>query len=91
MIRVTDEATTLLATIDRPEGTVLRVEPAGQDQLQLVVGEAQPGDQVVEREGQDLLHISGAISNLLDGLAMDRVDTEEGPTLAFVREGRSEP
>lgn len=90
MIRVTDEATTLLATIDRPEGTVLRVEPAGQDRLELVVGEAQPGDQVVEREGQDLLHISGAVGNLLDGLAMDRVDTEEGPRLTFVREGPSE-
>ncbi len=80
----------MLATIERPEGTVLRVEPAGQDRLQLVVGDAQPGDQVVEREGQDLLRISAAVTNLLDGLAMDRVDTEEGPRLTFVREAGSD-
>ena len=60
MVRVTDAAIDVLGQIDKPADAVLRLEPdldAGR--LALQVGSPRTGDEVVEREGEDILHVSG--------------------------------
>jgi hypothetical protein len=92
MVRITDEATAILEAIDRPEGRVLRLEPVEPSSLGIVLGESQPDDIVVERQGSDLLHMSAAVSELLSGLVIDRVDTPEGPRLGLAsRSGAEQP
>jgi hypothetical protein len=83
MILVTESAADLLATLDRPAGRVVRLEQVDEQRLGLVLGEARDGDQVVEREGQDLLHIPAEISAALDGVVIDKTDTPSGPRLRF--------
>jgi hypothetical protein len=83
MIQVTESAADLLATLDRPAGRVVRLEQIDEQRLGLVLGEAREGDQVVEREGQDLLHIPAEISAALDGVVIDKTDTPSGPRLRF--------
>ncbi|MBA2443242.1 MAG: hypothetical protein H0V53_12705 [Rubrobacter sp.] len=83
MITVTEEAKVLFQNVERPEGTVLRLDPVqeeegGDTQIGLVAGEPQGDDQVVEHEGQDLLHIAAPVSEALAGASIDRVETPEG-------------
>ena len=82
MVKVTDAAIDLLAQIEKPEEKVLRLEPdlaAGALALQL--GTPRLGDEVVERAGTDVLHVSGAVSQELDGTVIDVVETESGKRL----------
>jgi iron-sulfur cluster assembly protein len=81
MIHVSDAAQELFEQMSTPEGQVLRLDPMAGQQISLVVGEPERGDQVVERNGTDLLHISAMVSQTLDGATIDRVDTPEGPRL----------
>lgn len=83
MINVTEEARELFTGVERPEGTVLRLDPVeqdenGQTQIGLVAGEPQGDDQVVEHEGESLLHIAAPVSEALDGASIDKVETEDG-------------
>lgn len=83
MITVTEEARELFQSVEKPEGTVLRLDPVeqdeqGQTQIGLVAGEPQGDDEVVEHDGQDLLHIAAPVSEALDGASIDKVETEEG-------------
>lgn len=83
MINVTEEARELFNGVERPEGTVLRLDPVeqdenGQTQIGLVAGEPQGDDQVVEHDGESLLHIAAPVSEALDGASIDKVETEEG-------------
>ena len=39
------------------------------------------GDEVVESEGTDVLHVSGSVANELDGAIIDVVETDSGPQL----------
>lgn len=86
MIRITQGATAMLEAIERPEGSVLRLEPVEASKLGLVLGESLPDDVVVEREGRDLLHISAAVSEVLSDMVIDRVDTPEGARLGLASE-----
>lgn len=83
MINVTEEARELFTSVDRPNGTVLRLDPVeqdenGQTQIGLVAGEPQGDDQVVQHDGQDLLHIAAPVSEALDGASIDKVETDDG-------------
>lgn len=85
MLTVTDTAKDLLQMIDRPADTVLKLEPVGgrAGELGLVSGESQATDQIIERDGTDVLHVPAEISNALDGAVIDAVDTAEGPRLSI--------
>lgn len=87
MIAVTKPAKELFLSVEHPEGTVLRLDPlevdqaTGQTQIGLVTGEPKADDQVVEHEGEGLLHIARPVSEALDGGTIDTVDTPEGPKI----------
>jgi iron-sulfur cluster assembly protein len=87
MMAVTEQAKELLWSAEYPEGTVLRLDPLEVDQatgrveIGLVAGEPKAGDQVVEHEGEDLLHIARPVSEALDGGTIHTVDTPEGPKI----------
>ena len=57
MISVTEEAKELFLDVERPEGTVLRLDPvtdesSGETQIGLGAGEQRDDDQVVEHAGR---------------------------------------
>ena len=87
MIIVTEQAKEFFGGIERPEDAVLRLDSlqvdqaSGQVQIALVAGEPMEGDQVVEHEGEWLLHIAGTLSEALDGGTLHKVDTPEGPKI----------
>ena len=88
MISVTEEAKELFQGVERPEGTVLRLDPvtdqaSGETQIGLGAGEQQEDDQVVEHEGEDILYIAAPVSEALDGSTLDRVETPEGPGIGI--------
>jgi len=92
MITVTAQARELLRSYERPEGTVLRLDPANghsseEDLLaRLRFGEPREDDQVLlDREGEELLRIERSVSKQLNGSEMDVVNTIEGPTLDLKR------
>jgi iron-sulfur cluster assembly protein len=78
VITVTEEAKELFQNVERPEGAVLRLDLVKENEVGIVFGEPQSDDQVVEHEGEELLHISGLVSQALDGSTLDRVETPEG-------------
>jgi iron-sulfur cluster assembly protein len=83
LIIVTEEAKALLGTIEHPQGTVLRLDPVAQDQateqitLSVAPGEPHGDDQIVEREGEEVLRIAAPVSELLNGSTIDVVVQEE--------------
>jgi hypothetical protein len=83
LIIVTEEAKALLATIEHPEGTVLRLDPVAQDQateqitLGFAPGEPHGDDQIVEQEGEEVLRIAAPVSGLLNGSTMEVMVQEE--------------
>lgn len=85
MLTVTDTAKDLLQMIDRPADTVLTLQPVGNraGELGLVSGAGQATDQVIERDGTDILHVPVEIANALDGAIIDAVETTEGPRLSI--------
>ena len=88
MITVTEEAKGLFQSVERPEGTVLRLDPVqenenGETQIGLIAGEPLNDDQIVEHEGEDLLRIAAPISQALDGGTIDKVETPEGVGFAI--------
>lgn len=83
MISVTEEAKELFSNVEYPEGTVLRLDPAtdqntGETQIGIAAGEPRDGDQVIEHNGEDLLHIHATVSEALDGSVLNLVETPEG-------------
>ena len=88
MISITEEAKELFMDVDRPDGTVLRLDPvmdqdSGETQISLGAGEELDGDQVVEHAGENILYIAAPISEALDGSTIDRVETPEGPGIGI--------
>ncbi|MGH3087913.1 MAG: hypothetical protein ACRDSJ_11425 [Rubrobacteraceae bacterium] len=88
MIQVTEEAKELFQNVEHPEGTVLRLDPVldentGQTQIGIAAGEPQDGDQVVDHDGEELLHIAAPVSEALDGSTLNVVDTPEGPGIGI--------
>ncbi len=99
MIIVTKEAQDLFHAIWYPEGKVLRLDlvegnplenRGGEAQVHLTVGEPRDSDQVVLREGEELLRISRAVSDVLDGCVLKGIETTTGVrfTIASSRVGR---
>lgn len=84
-MHVTDEAKVMLAEIDRPEGRVLRLETTAPDKVGLVIGPAQPDDEVIEDRGRDLLHVAAAVSAMLQEAVIEKVETPEGSRFAITR------
>lgn len=92
MITVTEGAKGLFLGVEHPEGTVLRLDPitngdTGETQIGLAAGEPRGDDQVVEHEGESLLHIAGPVSEALDGSTLDLVETPEGPGIGLTAPG----
>lgn len=88
MITVTEEAKELFQSVEHPEGTVLRLDPvmdenSGQTQIGIAAGDPRDDDQVVEQDGQGLLHIAAPVSEALDGSTLNVVDTPEGPGIGI--------
>ena len=83
MIAVIEEAKELFLDVEHPEGTVLRLDPVvdqntGETQIGISAGGPQAGDQVVEQDGETLLHIAAPASEALDGSTLNVVETPEG-------------
>jgi iron-sulfur cluster assembly protein len=88
MIKVTEEAKQLFLNVDHPDGTVLRLDPVvdqntGETQLGISAGEPMSDDQVIEHDGESLLHIASPVSEALDGSTLDAVNTPEGPGIGI--------
>ena len=84
MITVTKPAKEFFLSVEYPKGAVLRLDPlevdqaTGRTQIGLMSGDPRADDQVVEHEGEGLLHIARPVSEALDGSTIDTVDTPEG-------------
>lgn len=84
MVTVSETAKELLQSLSHPAGTVVRLEPVeGQERMGLVTGQPEQDDQVVERDGADVLHIAAPIADALDGATIDTVETPEGTRLSM--------
>jgi Fe-S cluster assembly iron-binding protein IscA len=83
MLTVTDTAQELLQTIECPPKMVLKLEPVGTGELGLVSGAGKETDQVIERNGADVLHVPSEVSTALDGAVIDAVETADGPRLSL--------
>ncbi len=88
MITVTEGAKELFLNADYPDDTVLRLDPVvnhntGETQIGISAGEPMSDDQVVEHDGETVLHIAGPVSQALDGSTLDAVDTPEGPGIGI--------
>jgi iron-sulfur cluster assembly protein len=96
MITVTEEAKELFLSIEYPDDTVLRLDPVvdentGETQIGISAGEPMSDDQVVERDGEAVLHIAGPVSQALDGSTLDAVNTPEGPGIGITTPDSSTP
>jgi iron-sulfur cluster assembly protein len=96
MITVTEAAKELFLKVDCPDDTVLRLDPVvnqdtGETQIGISAGEPMSDDQVVERDGETVLHIAGPVSQALDGSTLDAVDTPEGPGIGITTPDSSTP
>jgi iron-sulfur cluster assembly protein len=88
MITVTQEAKELFLNVEYPDDTVLRLDSVvdqntGETQIGISAGEPMSDDQVVERDGEAVLHIAGHVSQALDGSTLDAVDTPTGPGIGI--------
>ncbi len=88
MITVTEGAKELFLKVEHPDGAVLRLDPVvnqntGETQLGISAGEPMSDDQVVEHNGESLLHIAAPVSEALDGSTLDAVNTPEGPGIGI--------
>ena len=89
MITVTEEAKERFLNVDYPDDTVLRLDPVvdqniGETQIGISAGEPMSDDQVVEHDGEVVMHIAGPVSEALDGSTLDAVDTPEGPGIGII-------
>lgn len=87
MIFVTEEVKMYVrnvsASVELPEGLVFRLDETGagedeEERLVVSVEEPKEGDQPVEHEGEDLLHISGEVSATYNGCVLDLEEMPQG-------------
>jgi hypothetical protein len=83
VVHVTEGAIAWLMEIDFPVDRVLRLEAMSGGGLVLTFGDPAAGDLVIERAGQDLLHVSRAVAATLADAELDRIDTPDGPRVAI--------
>lgn len=88
MVTVTETAKEYLMALseenDHPEGTVLRLVPSGQ-QVAFTFAPPEAGDEIIRKDGQEVLYISEALTEPLEGATLDTVDTPEGTRLTLSR------
>jgi hypothetical protein len=93
VITVTEEAKRYLHTVNTDvklrEGSVFRLDRAmsgsyAEGLIVVSVDEPREGDQRVEYEGEDILHISGSVSSAHDGCLLDLEETTEGAAFILV-------
>jgi hypothetical protein len=82
MITITQEAQEFLCGIEYPEGKILRLEEdwelGGKRRASFHIGEPEDDDEVLEREGETLLHFARSVSEAFDGFVVTRVEMREG-------------
>jgi len=82
VITISPEAQEFLCGLECPEGKVLRLEeardPGGKRQARFQIGYPKDDDEVVEREGEALLHVARSASETFDGCVVARVEMGEG-------------
>src|ERR671913_1439613 len=88
MITVTEEAKERFLNVDYPDDTVLSLDSVvdqntGMTEIGISVSEPMSDDQVVEHDGEAVLHIAGPVSEALDGSTLDAVNTPEGPGIGI--------
>jgi iron-sulfur cluster assembly protein len=88
LITVTEEAKQLFLNVEYPDDTVLRLDSVvdqktGETQIGISLGGPMSDDQVVEHDGEAVLHIAGPVSQALDGSTLDAVNTPEGPGIGI--------
>jgi Fe-S cluster assembly iron-binding protein IscA len=93
VITVTEEAKRHLHTVNADvrlrEGSVFRLDramsgPYREGLIVVSVDEPREGDQPVEYEGEDILHISEAVSSAHDGCLLDLEETTEGAAFILI-------
>jgi hypothetical protein len=88
MVNVTDAAKDYLmamqATAAPPDGTVLRLIQSG-NRLAFTFSEPEPGDEVIWKAEQEVLHISEPLVEPLSGVTLDVDATGDEPKLTLVR------
>lgn len=70
MVTISEGALALMAAIPVPKGQVLRLEPQRNRRLGLLFGRPEPGDQIAELDGRDVVHIAERLSVALDGATL---------------------
>ena len=61
----------------------LRLALIGPGEFGLGIDKEQPGDQVVQHEGANVLLVEGALAEQLEGASIDIQESEEGPRLVM--------
>ena len=88
MFQITDAAMTMLDRIRRPEGHVLRIQPAdAEHKIQIALAEPAESDLVLDSAGHGSLHVEAAIAAALDEAVLDLVQTGQGPKLTLQKRG----
>lgn len=82
MISVSQEAKEFLEAIACPAGKVLRLAKTigtnGKHLVRFEVGNPEPGDEVLWREGKTALHVPRSVNEGFAGFVVKRVDGPEG-------------
>lgn len=82
MITISQEVQEFLYGIRYPEGKILRLEkdwePGGKHHASFKIGDPKDDDEVLEREGETLLHVARTASETFDGFVVTRVEMREG-------------
>lgn len=90
MLTVTESAKGLLREIlnsnsDDPE-MGLRLVLGPEKQMKMVLGEVEPGDQVVEYQGTKVLLVASELAPLFEEITLDVEDTADGPKLVVQKD-----
>lgn len=82
MITISLEAEEFLYGIRYPEGKVLRLEedwkPGGERHASFQIGHPKDDDEVLEREGETVLHVARSVSEAFDGFVITHMEMKEG-------------
>ncbi len=87
MIIVSEQAKDFFSGVRHPEDKVVRLDLArhtalddrsGERQVRVAVGESRKDDQVVLRDGEEVLRISHAVSEAFDGGVLKPLETSQG-------------
>ena len=84
-VRLTNEAKVLLSRLAVPQGSVLRLEPVGEDRVGFVVGAPSTDDKVVLAGGTELLRISPSLQESLDDALMEVQASADGSLRLLIR------